>query len=60
MRSSSILKADGWSEFRLHGGAVQINGQPLNEDDGLAIEEPGLLRLRDAIAAEILLFDMKA
>ncbi|MCC7220595.1 MAG: hypothetical protein IT490_07685 [Candidatus Contendobacter sp.] len=44
----------------MHGGAVQINGQPLNEDDGLAIEEPGLLRLRDAIAAEILLFDMKA
>ncbi len=39
---------------------MQINDQPLNEGDGLAIEEPGPLRLYDAIAAEILLFDMKA
>lgn len=39
---------------------MQINDQPLNEGDGLAIEEPDPLRLHDAIAAEILLFDMKA
>lgn len=42
------------------GSTVQINDQPLNEGDGLAIEEPDPLRLHDAIAAEILLFDMKA
>ena len=40
-------------------GEVRVNGQALTEGDGLAIDEPGLLRLDGAQAAELLLFDIK-
>lgn len=39
-------------------GELRVNGQVLTEGDGLAIDEPGLLRLDGAQAAEMLLFDM--
>jgi hypothetical protein len=39
-------------------GEVRVNDRPLHEGDGLAIDEPGPLRLDGAEAAEVLLFDM--
>jgi hypothetical protein len=39
-------------------GELRINGRPLREGDGLAIDEPGRLRLDGADVAEVLLFDM--
>ena len=39
-------------------GEVQVNGQMLREGDGLAVDEPGRLRLHDARVAEVLLFDL--
>lgn len=39
-------------------GELRVNGRPLREGDGLAIDEPGRLRLDGANVAEVLLFDM--
>ena len=39
-------------------GDVRVDGRPLREGDGLAVDEPGRFRLDGAQAAEILLFDM--
>ncbi len=41
-------------------GALQVNGQQLQPGDGLALDEPGPIRLDGAQAAEVLLFDMTA
>jgi hypothetical protein len=37
---------------------VQINNQQLNEGNGLAVDEPGYLRIHAAKAAELLLFNL--
>jgi hypothetical protein len=39
-------------------GEVRVNGRPLHEGDGLAVDEPGRLRFDGAEVAEVLLFDM--
>ena len=41
-------------------GELRVNGQPLREGDGLALDEPGRVRLDGARAAEVLLFEMTA
>ena len=41
-------------------GELRVDGQPLREGDGLALDEPGRVRLDGARAAEVLLFDMTA
>ena len=38
-------------------GELRVNGQPLVEGDGLAIDQPGRLRLDGGNVAEVLLFD---
>jgi len=39
-------------------GELRVDGQPLREGDGLALDEPGRVRLDGARAAEVLLFEM--
>jgi redox-sensitive bicupin YhaK (pirin superfamily) len=41
-------------------GELRVDGQPLREGDGLALDEPGHVRLDGARAAEVLLFDLTA
>ena len=41
-------------------GELVVNGQTLVQGDGLAINNPGLVRLRDGNNAEIILFDLEA
>ena len=41
-------------------GELRVDGQPLREGDGLALDEPGHVRLDGARAAEVLLFDLPA
>jgi redox-sensitive bicupin YhaK (pirin superfamily) len=65
---ATLLDGDDAAEFQLRNnrlawiqvarGEVQVNGQRLQEGDGLAIDEPGPVRLHDAQAAEVLLFDL--
>lgn len=46
----------GW--VQMARGTVSVNGQRLNEGDGLAIEEPGQLNFTEGEGAEFLLFDV--
>lgn len=39
-------------------GQISVNGQTLNQGDGLAIEDPPVLRFEGVEAAEVLLFDL--
>lgn len=39
-------------------GTVTLNGEPLREGDGVAIQTPGALRLEASSDSEVLLFDM--
>jgi redox-sensitive bicupin YhaK (pirin superfamily) len=65
---AALLDGTDCAEFALRSGRqawiqvargeVRVNGQILTEGDGLAIDEPGLLRLDGAKAAEVLLFDV--
>jgi redox-sensitive bicupin YhaK (pirin superfamily) len=65
---ATLLDGADAVEFELQGerlawiqaarGEVRVNGQVLNEGDGLAVDEPGRLRLDGAQTAEVLLFDM--
>ena len=65
---ATLLDGEDAAEFDLRGGRlawlqvargeVRVNGQVLNEGDGLAVDEPGRLRLEGAQTAEVLLFDM--
>ena len=49
----------GWLVwFQVAWGGVSVNDQGLNEGNGLAIDEPGRLRLDRAHLAKGLLFDM--
>jgi redox-sensitive bicupin YhaK (pirin superfamily) len=41
-------------------GSVQVNGEPLDQGDGLAIKEEPRLTFDQASDAEVILFDMKA
>ena len=52
------LRSDRQAWIQVARGEVRVNGQVLMEGDGLAIDEPGLLRLDGAKAAEVLLFDV--
>ena len=67
---AALLDGEDAVEFELGGGRLawiqvargelRVNGQPLREGDGLAIDEPGCLRLDGASVAEVLLFDLPA
>ena len=48
----------GW--VQVARGSVTINGETIEEGDGVAIEASGQLRLEGSGAAEVLLFDMRA
>ena len=52
------LKSGRLAWIQMARGELRVNGQPLVEGDGLAIEKPGRLRLDGANVAEVLLFDM--
>lgn len=65
---AALLDGGDAVEFELRGGRLLwlqvargelcVNAQALNEGDGLALDEPGRLRLDRARSAEVLLFDM--
>lgn len=65
---AALLDGDEAVEFELRRGrriwiqiargAVQVNDQRLDEGDGLALDEPGVVCLDGARAAEVLLFDL--
>jgi redox-sensitive bicupin YhaK (pirin superfamily) len=67
---AALLDGDDAVEFALQSGRLawlqvargelRVDGQPLREGDGLALDEPGRVRLDGARAAEVLLFDMTA
>ncbi|MFO7642640.1 MAG: pirin family protein [Candidatus Competibacteraceae bacterium] len=52
------LKSGRLAWIQVARGELRVNGQPLVEGDGLAIDQPGRLRLDGANVAELLLFDM--
>ncbi len=52
------LKSGRLAWIQVARGELRVNGQRLVEGDGLAIDEPGRLRLDGANVAEVLLFDM--
>ena len=65
---AALLDGDDAVEFALNSGRLawiqvargelRVDGQPLREGDGLALDEPGRVRLDGARAAEVLLFEM--
>ena len=52
------MKAGRLAWIQVARGELRVDGSPLVEGDGLAIDEPGRLRLDGANVAEVLLFDM--
>lgn len=67
---AALLDGDDAVEFALNSGRLawiqvargelRVDDQPLHEGDGLALDEPGRVRLDSARAAEVLLFDLPA
>ena len=67
---AALLDGDEAVEFALRSGRLawlqvargelRVDGQPLREGDGLALDEPARVRLDGARAAEVLLFEMTA
>lgn len=67
---AALLDGDDAVEFALNSGRLawiqvargelRVDHQPLREGDGLALNEPGRVRLDGAHAAEVLLFDLPA
>ena len=67
---AALLDGDDAVEFALNSGRLawiqvargelRVDDQPLREGDGLALDEPGRVRLDVARAAEVLLFDLPA
>ena len=67
---AALLDGDDAVEFALNSGRLawlqvargelRVDGQPLREGDGLALDEPGRVQLDGARAAEVLLFDLPA
>ena len=65
---AALLDGEDAVEFELRGdrlawlqvarGEVWVDGRELSAGDGLAIDQPGRLRLDRARSAEVLLFDM--
>ena len=67
---AALLDGDDAVEFALNSGRLawiqvargelRVDDQPLREGDGLALDEPGRVRLDGARVAEVLLFDLPA
>ena len=55
-----VLNSGRLAWIQVARGELRVNGQPLREGDGLALDEPGRVRLNGARAAEVLLFEMTA
>jgi redox-sensitive bicupin YhaK (pirin superfamily) len=52
------LKPNRYAWVQVARGAVEVNGQPLNQGDGAAISEESAVSIVGAEPAEILLFDL--
>lgn len=55
-----VLNSGRLAWIQVARGELRVDGQPLREGDGLALDEPGRVRLDGARAAEVLLFEMTA
>ena len=55
-----VLNSGRLAWIQVARGELRVDGQPLREGDGLALDEPGRVRLNGARAAEVLLFEMTA